>query len=101
MAQNIREIIREYWPKAKVELERALKTAQRLLGEGEKHLKNISEKSLKSAKKLSLKVMKEKLYYDLGRLIARINKKKWLGNRSLDEVIKKIKKLDFELKKIK
>ena len=101
MGKNLKEMIDEYWPKAKVELEKALVTSKKLLGDGEKYLKEFSEKSAKNARKLSLGVVKEKLYYDLGRLVAGLSKNKWTENPQIGGLIQKIKKLNYQIKKIK
>ena len=101
MVKNFKEIVGEYWPQAKVELEKGLVTAKKLLAEGEKHLKDFTEKSAKNARKLSLSVLKEKLYYDLGKLTAGLARDKWVKNPKISGLIQKIKKLAAEIKKIK
>lgn len=99
---KIKEIINDLWPKAKKELEVALDTSKVLLKKGESYLKDLSDKSVKEAKKLSLNLSREKLYYDLGKVIAGIrDKNKWLQNSRISELIKKIKSLGGEIKKIK
>lgn len=99
--QELEEVVHKVWPKTKKELEIGLKNTKELLAKGEKYLKDFSEKSIKNTKKLSLNLKKEKLYYDLGKTIANLSKEAWLEDKCADSLVKEIKNLGREIKKIK
>jgi len=72
-----------------------------MIDKGEKYLKNVSEKGAQQTKKLSLSLNREKLYYDLGKLVSRTPKTKWKSNQKIRSSVKIIKDLTKDIKKIK
>lgn len=101
LKEKFKEVVDKSWPKAKKELEKAAKKAKEMLAEGEKHIKKISDRSIKETKKLSLNIRKEKLYYDLGKLVAKTSKDKWGSSKNISDLLDEIKNLVKEVKKIK
>jgi len=99
--QRLQEMIDKVWPRTKKELEKAMVQTKRLIVEGEKHFKVISQKSIKNTKKLSLSLKREHLYYSLGKSTAGTPKTKWSSAKKINSLIKNIKKLDQEIKQIK
>lgn len=99
--KEIEEIAHKLWPKTKKELESALENTKEILSKGEQYLKDVSDKGIKNTKKLSLNFKKEKLYYDLGKTLSKIEKDKWPEDQKSEALLKKIKILDQEIKKIK
>ena len=98
---TIKEIKEKVWPKTRKELENALKSTKSMIDKGEKYLKNVSEKGAQQTKKLSLSLNREKLYYDLGKLVSSTPKTKWKSNLKIKNSIKNIKDLTKDIKKIK
>ena len=98
---KFREAVDKLWPKTKKELEKALKSTKKMIDKGEKYLKAGYEKGLENTKILSLNIKKEKLYYDLGRQVGHIPKTKWGSSSKVNKLIKEIKSLDKEIKKLK
>lgn len=99
--KEIEEIAHKLWPRTKKELESALENTKDILSKGEHYLKDVSDKGIKNTKKLALNFRKEKLYYDLGKTLSKIAKDQWLEDKKSDALLKKIKILDQEIKKIK
>ncbi|MBU1122466.1 MAG: hypothetical protein ABIH71_00795 [Candidatus Omnitrophota bacterium] len=99
--KDLEEVVHKVWPKTKKELEVGLKNTKELIAKGEKYIKEISDKSVKSAKKLSLNLKKEKLYYDLGKSVAMLSAEAWSSDKKINAVVKEIKSLEREVKSIK
>jgi len=99
--EKIKEVVDKIWPKTKKELEKGIENTKKLLNKGERYLKVISDKSIDGTKKLSLSLKREKLYYNLGKLLARLNKSKWSKDNKINDLITEIRGLDKEIRKIK
>ena len=78
-----KEIVEKVWPKTKAELEKGIKSAQKILSQGKKYLE------------------KEKLYYNLGKLVAQTEKSQWAENKKIQEVISHIHSLERQIAKTK
>ena len=98
---TMKEITENVWPKTRQELEHALKSTKSMIDKGEKYLKDVSEKGAQQTKKLSLSMKREKLFYDLGKLVSRTPKTKWTSNPKIVSSIKSIKDFTKDIKKIK
>jgi hypothetical protein len=94
------EIQTKVWPKTKKELEKGMVEAKKMLNKGEKYIKSVSKKSVKETKKMSLNLKKEQLYHQLGKALAHSQKSKWTESRKANALVKKIKILDREIKKL-
>jgi len=91
------ELKQKVWPKTRKELERVLDTTRNAIDKGEKYIKDVSEKGVESAKKLSLSLRKEKFYYELGKTVANTSKTKWTTSKKIEACIKGIKKIDKDI----
>jgi len=98
---TLKYVKQDLWPKTKKELEKGMKSTKKILDKGEKYLKSVSEKGLVQTKKLSLNLKKEKLYYDLGKVVAKISCEKWSSNNKIENIVKQIKALDRKISQIK
>ena len=98
---TMKEIKENVWPKTRKELENVLKSTKGMIDKGEQYLKNVSEKGAQQTEKLALSLKREKLYYDLGKLVSRTPKTKWKSNQKITSAITSIKNLTKEIKKIK
>lgn len=99
--EKFKDVIDKIWPKTKRELEKAIENAKKYLAKGEDCLKDASERGIEQTKKLSLSLRREKLYYDLGKAVAVTTMSKWKTNEKISDVIKKIKELNRQIKRIK
>lgn len=99
--ENWKEVVDKVWPKTKKELEKALKNTKDLISKGEVYIKGVSEKSAQQAKKLSLSLRREKLYYDLGKGMVKVSPTQWNKSKKIGKMVKEIKGISKEIKKIK
>ena len=76
-------MVDKVWPTAKKDLEKTLAQTKKLIAEGEKHLKEFTEKSVEQTRRVSLGIRREKVYYDLGRLVARTAPAKWKTTKKI------------------
>ena len=95
-----KEIQTKVWPKTKKELEKGMLEAKKMLNKGEKYIRSVSNKGVKETKKISLNLKKEQLYYQLGKSLAHSQKAKWTESRKAESLVKKIKIIEREIKKI-
>ncbi|MDD3296831.1 MAG: hypothetical protein PHU64_05670 [Candidatus Omnitrophica bacterium] len=98
--EHFRDVVEKIWPKTQVELEKAIKNAKKLLNSGEKYLKDVSEIGKKNTQKISMNIKREKLCYDLGKLISSTSQSKWATDKKIDRLIKEIKRLSRKVKSI-
>lgn len=91
----------EIWPKTKKELEIGIKNTKKLLDKGEKYLKNFSERSAIQAKKISLGLKREKIYYSLGKIVAESKSENLSEDKKINDLIKQIRNLDKQIIKLK
>ncbi len=98
---KFKEAIHKYWPKTKVQLEKAAEQAKILIEKGEKGFKQVSDKSVKETKKISLNIKKEKLLHDLGKLTAKTPMSRWPANKAMSDLVREIKALERAVKGIK
>ena len=96
----VKEVVNKVWPKTKKELERSIKNAKILIDKGEKHLKSFSDSSARQAKKLSLNLKKEQLYYRLGKTLSKLTKSKWGTDENVAAILKQIKDIDSSIRKL-
>ena len=97
---RFQEVTKDIWPNTKKELEKMMKNAKKMLDKGEAHLKNLSEKSINQTKKISLRLQKEKIYYDLGKTAADTPNSKWKTTKKINNLLSNIKQIDKEIKKL-
>lgn len=95
------ELMDKVWPKTKKEMDKAIKSTKEALGKGEDYLRKLSERGVKETQKLSLGLQKERLHYDLGKAVAAISTAKWKNDRKIKALLREIKKIDSQIKKIK
>jgi len=98
---TFKDIADKMWPRTKKELEKVIDNAKKMLGKGEDYLKDLSEKSVNQTKKISLVLQKEKLYYDLGKTLTKVPATRWKKHTKIGSLLKELKKLDAEIRKIK
>ena len=97
---DLKKTIDNLWPKTKKELEKAVKNTKEVIAKGESYIKTMSSKSIDKTRKISLSVKREKLYYTLGKDIVKTPKSKWVTDKKITELVRNIKALSKEIKKI-
>ncbi len=99
--ESLKATFDKLWPQAKKEIDTGVKNAKKMLAKSEKYLKELSEKGAAQTKKLSLSIKREKAYYDLGKAVSAASSTKWRTSRKISSLVKEIKVLDRDIRKIK
>jgi len=98
--EKVKELIEKNWPKTKIELEKAMESAKKMISKGEEYIKDLSEKSVDATKKISCNLKKEKLFYDLGKLVSATSKSKWESNKKISAMLLEIRAIDKKNKTV-
>ncbi len=103
MAKNdfFQEVKQKHWPKAKTELEKGINNAKKMLSVGEKHVRQLSQRSAERTRKIALQVKRERFIYELGRSVSITPKNKWGTSKKIQNLRKEVKGIEKEIKKIK
>ena len=91
--------IHKIWIRTKKDLENVLDETARLMKKGERHFKEISEKSKERLELMNLGLKRENLYYRLGKATAKTSQSKWSSAKKLQKINSEIKKLSREIRK--
>jgi predicted hydrocarbon binding protein len=82
---KLRKKIEKLWRTHKKDADKILSDVQRLAKEGSRYIKDQSERGLIRLEIAALNLQKERLYYELGKSIARLPKNRWsVSKRSLN-----------------
>lgn len=99
--EELREKFGQVWDVTKSDIDKALDETAKLLKKGEEYFKEISGKSRDNLELVSLKVRREKLYYQLGKALSRLPAGKWAGNKKVKATLDEIKTLTQRMNKSK
>jgi len=99
--KELKRKIEKLWKPVKKDLDKILKETTSLAKKGESYLKDISEKGKENLELLSLFLKKEKLYYQLGKVISTLPRNRWKEDKRVNEIVSQIKKINHILKKKK
>ena len=97
----LQQLMEKMWPKTKKQMDKAVKNTRKAVGRGEDYLKELSKRSAKETQKLSLGLQKERLHYDLGKAVAAAPATKWKTDKKIGALLRKIKKINIQIKKLK
>ena len=100
-ASDIRKKVDKLWKDHKKDVDSIVKNAQKLTKQGERYIKDQSEKGKTQLEIMGLTLQKEKLYYELGRVIARLPKKKWSASKKAQNISGKIRSVNIQIGKKK
>ena len=89
------------WKVAKKDLDKVSKDTMRLVKKGEAYIKEISKKGEENLESMVLALQREKLYYELGKSLASLSKRKWAKNKKVEGSIAKIKGLSRKINRLK
>lgn len=97
---KFKEFQEKVWPQTKKEVEKMIDNTKNMIEKGEQYLKEISDKGIEQTKKVSFMLKREKLYYDLGKIISTTPKTEWTGAKKINILIKEIKNLSKAIAEI-
>jgi len=97
--EKLKKKMDSLWKLAKKDLEGILKDTTKLMKKGENYIKDFSERGKDKLEKLTLSLQREKLYYELGKSISNLPKKRWVENKRIEEIVSKIRKINRRIKK--
>ena len=98
----LKQKIDRLWMLSKKDLDKILKDTTRLVKKGEAYIKDKSEEGKKMLETMALALLREKLYYELGKRLAKVPKKrKGTYDKKTLSLLNKIKSVNLRIKKIK
>ena len=68
---------------------------------GESYIKDFFEKGRDKLEELALSLQREKLYYELGKVISILPKKRWTESKKVEGIVNKIRRINRQIKKEK
>ena len=89
------------WKKTRRDIDKLMKEADVMMKKGEKHLKDISGKGKNNLDVLNLTLQREKLYYELGKVVAQISQSKDVDVKKEHSLLNEIKTIDIQIEKLK
>ncbi|MCK5305733.1 MAG: hypothetical protein KAJ66_01205 [Candidatus Omnitrophica bacterium] len=95
--EELKKKIDKLWETSKNDLEKIMKNAERLAKDGERYIKDKSEKGKKQLEIAALALQREKLYYELGKVLAKTPKAKWAGTKKALDIVTKIKGINLKI----
>ena len=98
---DIEKAIRIMWPKAKKELEKGIKETRSLIEKGEKQVAGMTETGIQNMKAFSMELRREKLFYELGKLAAKVSPDRWKNNAKISKAIAEIKGINRGISSIR
>lgn len=99
--KELKNKINKLWKQSKKELDKILKDTQRLAKKGEVRLIEASQKAENNLEAMVLSLQKEKLYYELGKSLAKISKKNWKSSKKVEKMLNKIKEKKRKIRAVK
>ena len=97
--EELKKKIDSLWKLAKKDLEKVLKDTTKLMKKGEEYIKDLSERGKDKLEKLTLSLQREKLYYELGKTVSNLPKRRWVENKRIEEIVSKIRKINRQIKR--
>lgn len=96
---SLRKEVEQFWPQAKKTLTQLNKDAAKLFKNTEKNLVNAYAKTKKTTEEIVLKAQREKLYYDLGKIVAPLLTSDQLKNKTILQLSTEIHKLTKKIRR--
>lgn len=100
-SKELRRRIDRLWRLGKKDLDKTLKDATHLVKKGEVHIKDISKKAEENLEAMVLFLRKEKLYYELGKYLAKLPKNRWKSSKKAENLLITIKNTSRKIKELK
>lgn len=98
---DIRKKVEKLWKDHKKDVDSIIKNTQKLTKQGERYIKDTSEKGRIQFEIMTLSLQKEKLIYELGKIIARLPKNKWAKSKKPINLASKIRSINLKIGKKK
>ncbi len=99
--EGMKRFIEKTWPKARVELEKGIIEAKKVISEGERQLNRLTDQGLKRMRILVLQQRKDKAFRSLGRQAASLDPEAWAGDERIAKILQDIRDFDEEIARIK
>lgn len=96
--KDVKELINKIWPNMKKELEKRITDSKKILEKGEEYVKEASKGGIEQVKKATLRIKREKLYYELGKLVSGTAKNKWATHKKIQELVREIRAINRKVK---
>ena len=87
------------WKVAKKDWNRISKDTVTFIKKGEAYIKDRSEEGKKALAIMALSLQREKLYYELGKAVAKAPKKRKMTSKKVSSLLSQIKKANRNIKK--
>ncbi len=95
--EDFKKKIDKMWKASKKDMEKVIKNAEILAKKGEIYLKDKSAEGKVQLEIASLSLQREKLYYDLGKTLAKTVKTKWSTDKKVLLITNKIKIINLKI----
>ena len=99
-SKKLKRKIDRLWQLGKKDLDKILKDTTYLVKKGETHIKNISKKAEENLEAMVFTLQREKLYYGLGKYLAKLTKSKWANSKKAKNFLIQIKNTSREIQKL-
>ena len=95
--EDLKKKIDKMWKASKKDMEKVMKNAEILAKKGEIYMKDKSAKGKVQLEIASLALQREKLYYELGKTLAKTVKTKWTADKKVLQIATKIKIINLKI----
>ena len=96
---TMKKTLSNLWKASRKEFDKMTQETGKLFKKGEKALTDASQKSKETLEGINAAILREKLYYQLGKVLAGMSKSKWAKSRKVNSLTKNIGRLNKEIKK--
>jgi len=97
--QKVKKEIEKIWPQAEKNLTRLSKDAAKLMKKTEKNIVEMYAEAKKQTQNVVRKAQREKLYYELGRIVSPLLTSDQLNNKNVLRLHQEIRQLNKKLRK--
>ena len=93
----LRKEIKKFWPQAQKNMAQLNKDTQKFMKETEKNLAKTYKKAKKTTEEVIFKAQREKLYYELGRVVLPVLSAEQLKSKRIAPLAAEIRKLSRKI----
>lgn len=97
--KELKNEISRLWITTKKDFNKVIKDGALLIKQGEGYIKDKSKKGKKKLEAMTLALEREKLYYELGKSLANLSRKKWANSKKAEDLLVNIKKISAKIKR--
>ena len=96
----LKKKIDRLWKLSKKDLDKVLKDTTHLVKKGEDYIREISKKGEKTLEAMTFGLQRERLYYELGKSLASLSRKKWAKSKKVENSLNRIKSISRKIKSL-